>query len=156
MPRRTKIEPRTPAPDARYNSELVSRFINKLMERGKKGLAERIMYDAMDILQERTGRDPVEVFEQAVANATPLLEVKPRRVGGATYQVPVQIEGRRRQSLAIRWLLMSARSRSGRTMQEKLAGELLDAANGVGATIKRREDTHRMAEANRAFAHYRY
>lgn len=156
MPRRTKIVPRTPAPDARFNNELVSRFINKIMERGKKGLAERIMYDAMDILQERTGRDPVEVFEQAVANATPLLEVKPRRVGGATYQVPVQIEGRRRQSLAIRWLLMSARSRSGRTMHEKLAGELLDAANGVGATIKRREDTHRMAEANRAFAHYRY
>jgi small subunit ribosomal protein S7 len=143
-------------PDAKYNSELVSRFINKIMERGKKGLAERIMYDAMAMVGERSGRDPLEVFEQAVANATPVLEVKPRRVGGATYQVPVQIEGRRRQSLAIRWLLMSAKSRSGRTMQEKLAGELLDAANGVGATIKRREDTHRMAEANRAFAHYRY
>jgi small subunit ribosomal protein S7 len=126
------------------------------MERGKKGLAERIMYDAMALVGERSGRDPLEVFEQAVANATPVLEVKPRRVGGATYQVPVQIEGRRRQSLAIRWLLLSARARSGRTMQEKLAGELLDAANGVGATIKRREDVHRMAEANRAFAHYRY
>ncbi len=143
-------------PDAQYNSELVARFINKLMERGKKGLAEKIVYDAMAMIGERSGRDPLEVFEQAVTNATPVLEVKPRRVGGATYQVPVQIEGRRRQSLAIRWLLMSARSRSGRTMQEKLAGELLDAANGVGATIKRREDTHRMAEANRAFAHYRY
>jgi small subunit ribosomal protein S7 len=156
MPRRTKIEPRTPAPDAKYDSELVARFINKIMERGKKGLAERIMYDALDLIQERTGRPPVEVFEQAVANATPLLEVKPRRVGGATYQVPVQIEGRRRQSLAIRWLLLSARSRNGRTMHEKLANELLDAANGTGATIKRREDVHRMAEANRAFAHYRY
>jgi len=143
-------------PDAKYNSELVARFINKLMERGKKGLAERIMYDALALVGERSGRDPLEVFEQALANATPVLEVKPRRVGGATYQVPVQIEGRRRQSLAVRWLLMSARARSGRTMQEKLAGELLDAANGVGATIKRREDVHRMAEANRAFAHYRY
>lgn len=143
-------------PDAQYNSELVARFINKVMERGKKGLAESIVYDAMTLVGERSGRDPLEVFEQAVANATPMLEVKPRRVGGATYQVPVQIEGRRRQSLAIRWLLMSARARSGKTMQEKLAGELLDAANGVGATIKRREDTHRMAEANRAFAHYRY
>ena len=156
MPRRTKIEPRVPMPDAKYNSELVARFINKLMERGKKGLAERIMYDALALVGERSGRDPLEVFEQALANATPVLEVKPRRVGGATYQVPVQIEGRRRQSLAVRWLLMSARARSGRTMQEKLAGELLDAANGVGATIKRREDVHRMAEANRAFAHYRY
>ena len=156
MQRRTKIEPRVPMPDAQYNSELVARFINKVMERGKKGLAEKIVYDAMSMVGERSGRDPLEVFEQAVANATPMLEVKPRRVGGATYQVPVQIEGRRRQSLAIRWLLTSARARSGKTMQDKLAGELLDAANGVGATIKRREDTHRMAEANRAFAHYRY
>ncbi|MBX3069964.1 MAG: 30S ribosomal protein S7 [Thermomicrobiales bacterium] len=156
MPRRTKIEPRVPMPDAQYNSELVARFINKVMERGKKGLAENIVYGAMTLVGERSGRDPLEVFEQAVANATPVLEVKPRRVGGATYQVPVQIEGRRRQSLAIRWLLTSAKARNGKTMQEKLAGELLDAANGVGATIKRREDTHRMAEANRAFAHYRY
>ncbi|MCC6675439.1 MAG: 30S ribosomal protein S7 [Thermomicrobiales bacterium] len=156
MPRRTKIEPRVPLPDSKYNSELVSRFINKLMERGKKGLAERTMYDALSIVEERTGRGALEVFEQAVNNATPFLEVKPRRVGGATYQVPVQIEGRRRQSLAIRWLLTSARNRSGRSMTEKLANEILDASNGQGATIKRREDTHRMAEANRAFAHYRY
>jgi small subunit ribosomal protein S7 len=156
MPRRTKIIPRVPAPDARYNSELVSRFTNKIMERGKKGLAERIMYGALDIIQTRTGRNPLEVFEQALYNATPVLEVKPRRVGGATYQVPVQIEGRRRQSLAIRWILTSARNRNGKTMQEKLANELLDAFNGTGATIKRREDTHRMAEANKAFAHYRY
>lgn len=156
MPRRTKIEPRVPVPDSKYNSELVSRFINKLMERGKKGLAERTMYDALSIVEERSGRGALEVFEQAVTNATPFLEVKPRRVGGATYQVPVQIEGRRRQSLAIRWILTSARSRSGRSMTEKLANEILDASNGQGATIKRREDTHRMAEANRAFAHYRY
>ena len=156
MPRRTKIEPRVPVPDSKYNSELISRFINKLMERGKKGLAERTMYNALAIVEERSGRGALEVFEQAVTNATPFLEVKPRRVGGATYQVPVQIEGRRRQSLAIRWLLTSARSRSGRSMTEKLANEILDASNGQGATIKRREDTHRMAEANRAFAHYRY
>jgi len=156
MPRRTKIEPRVPVPDSKYNSELISRFINKLMERGKKGLAERTMYDALSIVEERSGRGALEVFEQAVTNATPFLEVKPRRVGGATYQVPVQIEGRRRQSLAIRWLLTSARSRSGRSMTEKLANEILDASNGQGVTIKRREDTHRMAEANRAFAHYRY
>lgn len=156
MPRRTKIEPRVPVPDSKYNSELISRFINKLMERGKKGLAERTMYNALAIVEEKSGRGGLEVFEQAVNNATPFLEVKPRRVGGATYQVPVQIEGRRRQSLAIRWLLTSARNRSGRSMTEKLANEILDASNGQGATIKRREDTHRMAEANRAFAHYRY
>jgi small subunit ribosomal protein S7 len=156
MPRRAKIVRRPLAPDAKYNNELVSRFVNKIMQRGKKGLAERIMYGALEIIQQRTGRDPVEVFEAAVQNATPVLEVKPRRVGGATYQVPVQIEGPRRQSLAIRWLLGSAKSRAGKSMSEKLANELLDAANGVGATIKRREDVHRMAEANRAFAHYRY
>jgi len=156
MPRRAKIVQRPVVPDARYNSELVTRFTNKIMQRGKKGLAERILYDALDLVAQRSGRNPLEVFEQAVANATPVIEVKPRRVGGATYQVPVQIDGRRRLSLAIRWLLMSARSRSGKSMSEKLAGELLDAANNTGATIKRREDTHRMAEANRAFAHYRY
>ncbi|MBA2754911.1 MAG: 30S ribosomal protein S7 [Chloroflexia bacterium] len=156
MPRRAKIQRRVLTPDATYNSELVARFINKIMERGKKGLAERIMYDALTLIQERTGRPPIEVFEQAVYNATPVLEVKPRRVGGATYQVPVQIEGTRRQSLAIRWLLTSARNRNGKSMSEKLANELLDAFNGTGATIKRREDTHRMAEANRAFSHYRF
>ena len=156
MPRRAKITKRPLLPDAKYNSELVTRFTNKIMQRGKKGTAERIMYDALDILQEKTGRHPIEVFEVAVQNATPLLEVKPRRVGGATYQVPVQIEGQRRQSLAIRWILQSARSRPGRSMEEKLANELLDAANNTGATIKRREDTHRMADANRAFSHYRW
>jgi small subunit ribosomal protein S7 len=156
MPRRNRPERRPLAPDARYNSELVTRVINKIMQRGKKGLAERILYGSFDIIHQRTGRNPVEVFEQALHNVTPALEVKPRRVGGATYQVPVQIEGPRRLSLAIRWLLASAKNRPGKSMQEKLANELLDAANGVGATIKRREDTHRMAEANRAFAHYRY
>ena len=155
MPRRAKIERRVPAPDAVYNSELVTRFINKIMQRGKKGLAERILYDALNSIQERTGRDPLEVFEQAISNVTPMLEVKPRRVGGATYQVPVQIEAQRRLSLAIRWLLASAKARPGKTMSEKLANELLDAFNGTGATIKRREDTHRMAEANRAFSHFR-
>jgi small subunit ribosomal protein S7 len=154
MPRRAKVERRVLEPDARYNSEVVSRFINKVMERGKKGVAERIVYGAFDAIQQRTGRNPIEVFEQALYNATPVIEVKPRRVGGATYQVPVQIEGSRRQSLAIRWLLQSARHRAGKSMQEKLANELLDAFNNTGATIKRREDTHRMAEANRAFSHY--
>ncbi len=155
MPRRSKVERRVPTPDARYNSELVARFINKVMQRGKKGLAETIVYDALQSIQERTGRDALEVFEQAVQNATPLLEVKPRRVGGATYQVPVQIEGQRRTSLAFRWLLASSQARPGKSMSEKLANELLDAFNGTGATIKRREDTHRMAEANRAFSHFR-
>ncbi|CCF83173.1 30S ribosomal subunit protein S7 [Nitrolancea hollandica Lb] len=143
-------------PDSRYGSELLARFINKVMERGKKGVAERIVYDALDIIQARTSRNPVDVFQQAIHNATPMLEVKPRRVGGATYQVPVQIEPARRLSLAIRWLLQSARARSGRSMAEKLAAELLDAASNTGTTIKRRDDTHRMAEANRAFSHYRW
>ena len=154
MPRRGKIQRRVPPPDAKYGSEVIAKFINKVMERGKKGLAERIVYGAFATIQERTGREPLEVFEQALYNATPVLEVKPRRVGGATYQVPVQIEGSRRQSLAMRWLLTSARNRPGKSMQEKLANELLDAFNGTGATIKRREDTHRMAEANKAFSHY--
>jgi len=154
MPRRSKIQRRVPAPDARYGNEVLSRFINRVMERGKKGVAERIVYGALDTIAERTGRNPIEVFEQALYNATPVLEVKPKRVGGATYQVPVQIEGGRRMSLAMRWLLLSARSRPGKSMQEKLANELLDAFNNTGATIKRREDVHRMAEANRAFSHY--
>jgi small subunit ribosomal protein S7 len=154
MPRRAKVQRRILVPDARYHSETLSKFINKVMQRGKKGTAERIVYTAMETIQQRTGREPLEVFEQALYNATPLLEVKPRRVGGATYQVPVQIEGARRTSLAMRWLLQSARNRNGKSMDEKLANELLDAFNNTGATIKRREDTHRMAEANRAFSHY--
>jgi small subunit ribosomal protein S7 len=154
MPRRAKVQRRVLVPDARYQSETLSKFINKVMQRGKKGTAERIVYTAMETIQQRTGREPLEVFEQALYNATPLLEVTPRRVGGATYQVPVQIEGARRTSLALRWHLQSARKRHGKSMDEKLANELLDAFNNTGATIKRREDTHRMAEANRAFSHY--
>ncbi len=154
MPRRAKVVKREVVPDARYQNRTVSMFVNKLMQRGKKSTAERIMYDALDRISEQARRNPLDTFEQAIRNATPLVEVKPRRVGGATYQVPVDIRGDRRMALAIRWLLRSARARGGRSMAERLAAELLDAANGQGATIKRREDTHRMAEANKAFAHF--
>src|SRR5215216_7390371 len=151
MPRRNRPEKREMVPDAKYASRTVSMFINKIMMDGKKSTAERIMYDALRLIEERTTRAPMDTFEQALRNATPAVEVKPRRVGGATYQVPVDIRAERRISLAMRWLVRSARARRGRTMDEKLAGELLDAANGQGAAVKRREDTHRMAEANRAF-----
>jgi small subunit ribosomal protein S7 len=144
------------APDAKYNSKTVAMFINKIMQRGKKSLAERIMYEALNRIEQQTHRNPLDTFEQAVRNAMPSIEVKPRRVGGATYQVPVDIRPERRVALAMRWLLRSARARSGKSMAEKLAAELMDAAAGQGATIKRREDTHRMAEANRAFVHYRW
>lgn len=154
--RRNRAERRPITPDPRYNSEVVSKFMNNLMERGKKSLAARIIYDAFDIIEERTKRPPLEVFEEALKNATPLVEVKPRRVGGATYQIPVEIGPARRQALAMRWLIDSARKRSGRDMAIRLAGELLDAARNEGTTIKKREDTHRMAEANQAFAHFRY
>jgi small subunit ribosomal protein S7 len=156
MPRRNRPPKREIAPDFKYNSVLVSRFINKLMRQGKKSKAESVFYDALDIVEGRARRPGLEVFEQAVKNATPIIEVKPRRVGGATYQVPVEVRPDRQLSLAIRWLLQSARSRPGKSMAEKLANELMDAANSTGTTIKKREDTHRMAEANRAFAHYRW
>jgi small subunit ribosomal protein S7 len=156
MPRRARVVRRDVPPDAKYGNLTVSRFVNRLMQDGKKATAERILYQAMEIIETREGRSPVEVFELAMRNATPLLEVKPRRVGGATYQVPVEIRGERRTALAMRWLIDAARKRAGRSMAEKLAGELLDAAHGTGTTIKRREDTHRMAEANKAFAHYRW
>ncbi len=156
MPRRARVVKREVMPDPRYQSKTVSMFINKLMLDGKKSTAERIMYDAFGRIEETTRRNPLDTFEQAIRNATPMVEVKPRRVGGATYQVPVDIRGDRRMALAIRWLLRSARARTGRSMAEKLSAELLDAANNQGATIKRREDTHRMAEANRAFVHYRW
>jgi len=143
-------------PDIKYNSVLVAKLINKVMRDGKKSLATRIVYNAFDIIEEKMRRNPLEVFEQAVKNATPLLEVKPRRVGGATYQVPVEVPPDRGISLALRWLVASARNRPGRTMAEKLAAELMDAAQGTGATIKKKDDTHRMAEANKAFAHYRW
>ncbi len=156
MPRRAHYEKRDPGLDPKYNSPVVARFINKVMIGGKKGTAERIMYDALDIIERNTHRPAMDVFELAMRNATPVLEVKPRRVGGANYQVPVEIKGDRRVALAIRWILKAARSRNGKSMAEKLAAELTDASNNVGATIKRREDTHKMAEANRAFAHYKF
>jgi len=156
MPRRNRPPRRQIEPDIKYNSVLVARFINKLMMRGKKSLAERILYDAFGIIADRVSRNPLDVFEQAVNNAAPVLEVKPRRVGGATYQVPVEVGPERRISLAMRWLVQNARKRAGKSMAEKLAAELMDAAQGQGATIKKKEDTHKMAEANRAFAHYRW
>ncbi len=156
MPRRTKVIKRETLPDPRYGSVIVQQFINKLMMNGKKGLAESIVYEAFDKIHERTGRDALEVFETAMRNATPVIEVKPRRVGGATLQIPVPIEGPRRASLAIRWLLGASRSRNGRTMSDRLSAEVMDAFNNTGATIKKKEDTHRIAEANKAFAHYRW
>jgi small subunit ribosomal protein S7 len=156
MPRRAHYEKRDPGFDAKFNHPVVARFINKIMIGGKKGVAEHIMYDALDIIERNTRRPAIEVFEVAMRNATPVLEVKPRRVGGANYQVPVEIKGDRRVALAIRWILRAARARNGKSMAEKLAAELIDASNNVGATIKRREDTHKMAEANRAFAHYKW
>ncbi|MFN3372768.1 MAG: 30S ribosomal protein S7 [Chloroflexus sp.] len=154
MPRRGTVERRPVPPDARYNSVLVQKFINKVMERGKKSLAERIVYQALDLAAERLKKPQMEIFEQALRNASPSIEVKPKRVGGATYQVPVEVKSDRRYSLAMRWLLMSARARSGKPMVERLAAELIDAYNNTGTTIKKKEDVHRMAEANRAFAHY--
>jgi len=156
MARRNRAEKKPIIPDVRYNSELVTRFVNKLMVGGKKSVAATIFYDALDIAEKRMSKPGIEVFEEAIKNATPLIEVRPRRVGGATYQVPLEVRSDRRQSLAIRWLVSTARSRSGKSMAEKLAAELMDAANNQGATVKKREDTHRMAEANRAFAHYRW
>ena len=154
MPRRGDIERRALLPDARYDSVLVQKFINKIMERGKKSVAERIVYDALELAAERTRKLPLEVFEQALRNASPTIEVKPKRVGGATYQVPVEVKSDRRYALAMRWLLTASRGRSGRPMHERLASELVDAFNNTGSTIKRKEDVHKMAEANRAFAHY--
>ena len=156
MSRRNRPEKREITPDIKYNSVLVAMFINKLMLDGKKSTAQRILYGAIELAEARARRPGLELFEQAIKNATPILEVKPRRVGGATYQVPVEVEPARRLSLAIRWLVQATRKRSGKTMAEKLANELLDAANNTGATVKRREDTHKMAEANKAFAHYRW
>jgi small subunit ribosomal protein S7 len=156
MPRRNRPPRRETEPDIKYNSVMVAKFINKLMICGKKSVAEHILYDALDIIGNRVNEKPLDVFEQAVNNATPILEVKPRRVGGATYQVPVEVGPERRTALAMRWLVQNARKRTGKSMAQKLAAELMDAAQGQGATIKKREDTHRMAEANRAFAHYRW
>ncbi len=156
MPRRGNIAKRDVLPDPLYNSKLVTRLVNSVMLDGKKGVAQKIVYGAFGIVQEKTGKEPLEVFEQAMENVMPSLEVKARRVGGSTYQVPMEVRPERRQTLGLRWITGFARQRSERTMQERLAGEILDASNGVGGAAKRREDTHKMAEANRAFAHYRW
>jgi small subunit ribosomal protein S7 len=156
MPRRVQAKKREIPPDAKYNSVVITRLVNKVMRDGKKTTAERIVYGALEIVEEREHKEAINILEGAVRNVTPLLEVKPRRVGGATYQVPVEVRPGRNQALAIRWLLKSARARTGRSMTEKLAAELSDALKGQGAAIKKREDTHKMAEANRAFAHYKW
>lgn len=156
MPRRRKISKREVPLDAKYGSDLASAFINALMNDGKKGVAERILYGAFELIEERSGKPALEVFKRAVSNVKPMLEVKSRRVGGATYQVPIEVPPSRRQALAIRWIIQFARKRAEQTMQERLARELLDAARKEGSSIKKREDTHKMAEANRAFAHYRW
>ncbi|MDQ7793409.1 MAG: 30S ribosomal protein S7 [bacterium] len=156
MPRRGHVPRRDIEPDTVHGSVTVARFINKVMMRGKKGMAERTFSRAMAIVEEKSGKDALSVFEQALRNATPFLEVKARRVGGSTYQVPVEVRPERRTSLAMRWLLAYARQRPERTMEQRLAGEILDAAAGTGGAVKKREDTHRMAEANKAFAHYRW
>jgi len=157
MPRRARTVKRSiPSPDAKYQSETVARMISRMMTCGKKSVAERVVYGALDFIEQQEKKEPVAILEQAIKNAAPLLEVKPRRVGGATYQVPVEVQADRGLALAIRWLVSSARARSGKSMAEKLAAELSDAAKGQGTTIKKREDTHKMAEANRAFAHYRW
>ncbi|MBI3940760.1 MAG: 30S ribosomal protein S7 [Acidobacteria bacterium] len=156
MPRRREIPKREVLPDPAYNSELVTKFINGIMLRGKKSVAEGIFYGALDIVKEKTKDDPIKVFKKAVDNVKPLLEVKSRRVGGSTYQVPVEVNPYRRTSLGIRWLVTYARERGEKTMQERLAGEFLDASNNRGSAVKKRDDVHKMAEANKAFAHFRW
>ncbi|MBN1614130.1 MAG: 30S ribosomal protein S7 [Deltaproteobacteria bacterium] len=156
MPRRREVAKREVLPDPKYNNKLVAKFINNLMKRGKKSVAESILYGALDIIEKRAKEPPVEIFEKAVGNVKPLIEVKSRRVGGSTYQVPTEVMPSRRVALAIRWLITNARERAEKTMREKLAAELLDAANNRGAAIKKRESVHKMAEANKAFAHYRF
>jgi small subunit ribosomal protein S7 len=156
MPRRARVTKRPVTPDPRYQNKILAKFVNNIMMRSKKSTAQMLVYDALERVEKQTKRPPIEVFEQAIRNVTPVLEVKPRRVGGATYQVPVELKGDRRTALAFRWLIKTARSRAGKSMAEKLAAELIDASHGVGATIKKREDTHKMAEANKAFSHYRW
>jgi len=156
MPRKGYIAKREVLADPIYDSVIVTKLINNIMLDGKKGVAQKIVYDAFEIIKEKTGRDPVEVFTEAMDNIMPVLEVKARRVGGATYQVPMEVRPERRQTLGLRWLTRYSRERSERTMKERLANELLDALNGTGGSVKKREDTHKMAEANKAFAHYRW
>ena len=156
MPRQGPVTKRDVLPDPVYGSKLLNRFINKIMLDGKKGVAERIVYDAFDLVRAKTGKDPLEVFDAAMQNVMPLLEVRARRVGGANYQVPVEVRADRKTTLGIRWLVNYSRLRGERTMYERVAGEIMDASNGTGAAVKKREDTHKMAEANKAFAHYRW
>ena len=156
MPRRRVAEKREILPDPKYNSKLVSKFINVMLEDGNKSIAERICYGAFDILKEKTGNDPLKIFKTAIDNVKPVVEVKPRRVGGATYQIPIEIRPQRRVALAFRWIINFSRARNEKTMKERLAAELMDVVNNTGASIKKKEDTHRMAEANKAFAHYRW
>ena len=155
MPRRGSVPKRDVLPDPLYNSKLVTKLINNIMYDGKKGVAQKIVYDAFDIINEKIG-DPLENFQKALENIMPVLEVKARRVGGSTYQVPMEVRPERRQTLGLRWLTVYARARSEKNMSERLAGEIMDAVNGLGSAVKKREDTHKMAEANKAFAHYRY
>ncbi|HHV93914.1 MAG TPA: 30S ribosomal protein S7 [Firmicutes bacterium] len=156
MPRRGTVPKREILPDPQYGSELVARLINTVMLDGKKSLAERIVYTALEEVRDKTGRDPMEVLEEALKNIMPVVEVKPRRVGGATYQVPVEVRPERRRSLALRWLVQFSRTRGERSMASRLAAELMDAANNTGGAVRKKEETHRMAEANKAFAHYRW
>ncbi|MBC8570154.1 30S ribosomal protein S7 [Zongyangia hominis] len=156
MPRRGRVAKRDVLPDPLYNSKLVTRLINNIMLDGKKGVAQKIVYGAFDIVKEKSGKDPLEAFEQAMENIMPVLEVKARRVGGATYQVPMEVRPERRQTLGLRWITSYSRARNEKTMRERLAGEIMDALNSTGGAVKKREDTHKMAEANKAFAHYRW
>lgn len=156
MPRRYRPEKRQVEPDMKYGNKHVSMFVNRLMKHGKKSTALSVLYDSFDLIEQRAKKPPVEVFEQAIQNATPQIEVRPRRVGGSTYQVPTPVDASRKLSLSMRWLLAAARSRGGRSMAEKLASEFMDAANSQGAAVKRKDDVHRMADANRAFTHFRY
>ena len=156
VPRRGKIAKRDVLPDPLYNSKLVTRLINNVMIDGKKGVAQKIVYEAFDIIREKTGKEPLDAFTEALNNIMPSLEVKARRVGGATYQVPIEVRPERRQTLGLRWLTNYSRARSEKTMRERLAGEIMDACNNTGAAVKKREDTHKMAEANKAFSHFRW
>ena len=156
MSRRNRPERRKISPDVRYNNVQVQSFINRIMKSGKKSVATSLVYDAFELMGSRTGKDPLEVFQAAMKNTMPIMEVKPRRVGGATYQVPMEVPSHRQFALATRWIIAASRARSGKSFSEKLAGELMDAANNVGSSVRKREETHRMAEANRAFSHYRW
>ena len=156
MPRRGFVPKRDVLPDPLYNSKRVTKLINNVMYDGKKGVAQKIVYDAFEIVKEKTGKDPVEAFNEAMENVMPALEIKARRVGGATYQVPMEVRPERRQTLGLRWITLYSRNRGEKTMKERLAGEIIDAVNGTGGAVKKREDTHKMAEANKAFAHFRW